>query len=234
MPPGKRTEVLARFSTVAGERGSPDTWRDPRGFALEFCTEQGNFDLVGRVRRRCRVCGQRASVALARQISSAQLVRSIGCGSAGPSRLERSAGGRESLGPLIFHAPARADSKRAGCGMTASSSPPAAVRPGEYRTSLHRRGRSNLTFQAVPLPSHWISPSQRQRIYAKPGGMSTPTTTVFYHPPTSGPSFARQHRLRCQGLLACRLYTSPTGHLTPKDHVAVANRTHTVWFRDIQ
>ena len=34
--PGTKTEVLARFSTVAGERGSPDTWRDPRGFALKF------------------------------------------------------------------------------------------------------------------------------------------------------------------------------------------------------
>ncbi|WP_280268529.1 catalase [Nocardia wallacei] len=45
--PGRRTEVLARFSTVAGERGSPDTWRDPRGFALKFYTEQGNFDMVG-------------------------------------------------------------------------------------------------------------------------------------------------------------------------------------------
>ncbi|MFI6082729.1 catalase [Streptomyces sp. NPDC051217] len=45
--PGKRTEMLARFSTVAGEFGSPDTWRDPRGFALKFYTEQGNYDLVG-------------------------------------------------------------------------------------------------------------------------------------------------------------------------------------------
>ncbi len=45
--PGKKTEMLARFSTVAGERGSPDTWRDPRGFALKFYTEQGNFDMVG-------------------------------------------------------------------------------------------------------------------------------------------------------------------------------------------
>lgn len=44
---GKTTEVLARFSTVAGEQGSPDTWRDPRGFALKFYTEQGNHDLVG-------------------------------------------------------------------------------------------------------------------------------------------------------------------------------------------
>ncbi|MDN5761023.1 MAG: catalase, partial [Microlunatus sp.] len=35
------------FSTVAGERGSPDTWRDPRGFALKFYTDEGNFDLVG-------------------------------------------------------------------------------------------------------------------------------------------------------------------------------------------
>ncbi|MFG2710192.1 catalase [Streptomyces goshikiensis] len=45
--PGRRTEMLARFSTVAGEQGSPDTWRDPRGFALKFYTNQGNYDLVG-------------------------------------------------------------------------------------------------------------------------------------------------------------------------------------------
>ncbi|WP_140161429.1 catalase, partial [Escherichia coli] len=36
--PGTKTDMLARFSTVAGERGSPDTWRDPRGFALKFYT----------------------------------------------------------------------------------------------------------------------------------------------------------------------------------------------------
>ena len=44
---GKRTPMLARFSTVAGELGSADTVRDPRGFALKFYTEQGNYDLVG-------------------------------------------------------------------------------------------------------------------------------------------------------------------------------------------
>ncbi len=44
---GKRTEVFLRFSTVAGERGSADTVRDPRGFALKFYTEDGNYDLVG-------------------------------------------------------------------------------------------------------------------------------------------------------------------------------------------
>jgi len=44
---GTRTEAVARFSTVAGELGSPDTWRDPRGFALKFYTSQGNYDLVG-------------------------------------------------------------------------------------------------------------------------------------------------------------------------------------------
>ena len=44
---GKRTPLLARFSTVAGEQGSPDTVRDPRGFALKFYTEDGNYDLVG-------------------------------------------------------------------------------------------------------------------------------------------------------------------------------------------
>ncbi|KUH82693.1 MULTISPECIES: catalase [unclassified Mycobacterium] len=44
--PGAKTEMVARFSTVAGERGSPDTWRDPRGFALKFYTSEGNLDLV--------------------------------------------------------------------------------------------------------------------------------------------------------------------------------------------
>jgi catalase len=45
--PGTKTDMLARFSTVAGERGSPDTWRDPRGFALKFYTSEGNYDMVG-------------------------------------------------------------------------------------------------------------------------------------------------------------------------------------------
>jgi catalase len=44
---GARTDMLARFSTVAGEQGSPDTWRDVRGFSLKFYTDQGNYDLVG-------------------------------------------------------------------------------------------------------------------------------------------------------------------------------------------
>ncbi|VFR19483.1 Catalase [plant metagenome] len=43
----KRTPVFVRFSTVAGERGSKDTARDVRGFAVKFYTEQGNWDLVG-------------------------------------------------------------------------------------------------------------------------------------------------------------------------------------------
>jgi catalase len=44
---GKQTQVLLRFSTVGGERGSADVERDPRGFALKFYTEEGNWDLVG-------------------------------------------------------------------------------------------------------------------------------------------------------------------------------------------
>ena len=44
---GVVTPMLARFSTVAGEQGSPDGWRDVRGFALKFYTEEGNYDLVG-------------------------------------------------------------------------------------------------------------------------------------------------------------------------------------------
>jgi len=39
--------MFARFSTVGGERGSADTARDPRGFALKFYTEEGNLDIVG-------------------------------------------------------------------------------------------------------------------------------------------------------------------------------------------
>jgi catalase len=45
--PGAKTQLVSRFSTVAGERGSPDTWRDPRGFALKFYTTEGNYDMVG-------------------------------------------------------------------------------------------------------------------------------------------------------------------------------------------
>lgn len=44
---GKKTEVLARISTVGGESGTSDTARDPRGFALKFYTEDGNYDMVG-------------------------------------------------------------------------------------------------------------------------------------------------------------------------------------------
>ena len=44
---GKRTEVFVRVSTVGGERGSADSARDPRGFAVKFYTEEGNYDLVG-------------------------------------------------------------------------------------------------------------------------------------------------------------------------------------------
>ncbi|KFG84386.1 hypothetical protein MANI_010743 [Metarhizium anisopliae] len=45
--PGKKTQVLFRLSTVGGEKGSADTVRDVRGFAIKFFTEQGNFDIVG-------------------------------------------------------------------------------------------------------------------------------------------------------------------------------------------
>lgn len=45
--PGTETDTVIRFSTVAGERGSPDTWRDPRGFSLKLYTSEGNLDIVG-------------------------------------------------------------------------------------------------------------------------------------------------------------------------------------------
>lgn len=44
---GKQTPIAVRFSTVGGESGSADTARDPRGFAVKFYTEEGNWDLVG-------------------------------------------------------------------------------------------------------------------------------------------------------------------------------------------
>ena len=44
---GKETKLFVRFSTVGGEKGSADTERDPRGFAVKFYTEDGNWDLVG-------------------------------------------------------------------------------------------------------------------------------------------------------------------------------------------
>jgi len=45
--PGTVTETLQRFSSVAGEQGSPDTWRDVRGFSVKFYTSEGNYDIVG-------------------------------------------------------------------------------------------------------------------------------------------------------------------------------------------
>ena len=44
---GKRTPPFVRFSTVGGEKGSADTERDPRGFAVKFYSEDGNWDMVG-------------------------------------------------------------------------------------------------------------------------------------------------------------------------------------------
>ncbi len=44
---GKKTDLFVRFSTVGGEKGSADAERDPRGFAVKFYTEEGNYDLVG-------------------------------------------------------------------------------------------------------------------------------------------------------------------------------------------
>ncbi|TXK50497.1 catalase [Pontibacter qinzhouensis] len=44
---GKKTPLFVRFSTVVHQQGSPETLRDPRGFAIKFYTDQGNYDLVG-------------------------------------------------------------------------------------------------------------------------------------------------------------------------------------------
>jgi catalase len=44
---GKKTPIFLRFSTVGGEKGSADTERDPRGYAIKFYTEEGNWDMVG-------------------------------------------------------------------------------------------------------------------------------------------------------------------------------------------
>ena len=47
LQPGAKTEMLARFSTVAGELGAADAERDVRGFALKLYTTEGNWDLIG-------------------------------------------------------------------------------------------------------------------------------------------------------------------------------------------
>ncbi len=47
LQPGRTTDMLARFSSVAPEAGGPDTQRDPRGFSLKFYTDEGNYDMVG-------------------------------------------------------------------------------------------------------------------------------------------------------------------------------------------
>lgn len=44
---GKKTPLFVRFSTVVHQQGSPETYRDPRGFATKFYTDEGNYDLVG-------------------------------------------------------------------------------------------------------------------------------------------------------------------------------------------
>jgi len=44
---GKKTQAFLRISTTSGEGGFPDTLRDPRGFAVRFYTEDGNWDIVG-------------------------------------------------------------------------------------------------------------------------------------------------------------------------------------------
>jgi catalase len=44
---GKKTDVFVCFSTAGGEKGSADSGRDPRGFAIKFYTEDGNYDMVG-------------------------------------------------------------------------------------------------------------------------------------------------------------------------------------------
>lgn len=44
---GKKTPLMVRFSTVTHQQGSPETYRDPRGFAVKFYTDEGNYDLVG-------------------------------------------------------------------------------------------------------------------------------------------------------------------------------------------
>ncbi|HAE02569.1 MAG TPA: catalase, partial [Rhodospirillaceae bacterium] len=44
---GKQTDIISRFSTVAGEAGAADAERDVRGFSLKFYTEEGNWDMVG-------------------------------------------------------------------------------------------------------------------------------------------------------------------------------------------
>jgi catalase len=56
LQPGVKTEIIARFSTVAGELGAADAERDVRGFALKFYTEDGNWGISSATTRRCSSC----------------------------------------------------------------------------------------------------------------------------------------------------------------------------------
>ena len=116
---GKRTEAFARFSTVAGSKGAPDTARDPRGFALKFYTEDGNWDLAG---------NNTPVFFLAR---SAQVPGLHPQPEARP--VHERAGARERLGLLLALARRRRTSSR-GSSATAASPRPTATWTGSART----------------------------------------------------------------------------------------------------
>jgi glutamyl-tRNA reductase len=69
---------VIRFSTVAGERGSPDSWRDPHGFALKFYTTEANYDIVGALAAAATALGGPHASGLAGRI-----VMLLGAGSLG-------------------------------------------------------------------------------------------------------------------------------------------------------
>jgi arsenate reductase len=71
---------VSRFSTVAGERGSPDTWRDPRGFAIKFYTSEGNLDIVGSWPARSST--GRTSTQRSKSADGTLTMRRTGCASA--------------------------------------------------------------------------------------------------------------------------------------------------------
>jgi catalase len=89
---GKQTEMVARFSTVAGEQGAADAERDVRGFSLKFYTEEGNWDMVGN-NTPCSSCATPTSSPTSSAPRSATprptCARRPRCGTSGRSPLSR-------------------------------------------------------------------------------------------------------------------------------------------------
>jgi Catalase len=162
--PGTRTDTLIRFSTVAGERGSPDTWRDPRGYSLRFYTTEGNAAVAGHRLRHAG--GQRVLPLSLLQRSPLQFVKrpqrgefSVGRDHVGRESGQQRVGGGSlpvqfQTDPVVRQQPSRRVPVTRGLGvadrlhripMAGEPAGGGGVQPGE----LFRCGASQLQLQQV-------------------------------------------------------------------------------------